>query len=97
MGVESIAQYLTFGYVPESHCIFEGVRKLPPGHRLTWEPGGEARVERYWTAERPERAIADGEAIEELRALLRESVELHLESDVPLGAFLSGGIDSSTV
>ena len=40
LSVDAIAQYLTFGYVPESHCIFEGVRKLPPGHRLTWEPGG---------------------------------------------------------
>jgi asparagine synthase (glutamine-hydrolysing) len=97
LSLDAIAQYLTFGYVPESHCIFEGVRKLPPGHRLTWEPGGEARVERYWTPERPEREIADGAAIEELRGLIRESVELHLESDVPLGAFLSGGIDSSTV
>jgi asparagine synthase (glutamine-hydrolysing) len=97
LSIDAIAQYLTFGYVPESHCIFEGVRKLPPGHRLTWEPGGKARVERYWTSERAERTIADGEAIEELRALIRESVELHLESDVPLGAFLSGGIDSSTV
>jgi asparagine synthase (glutamine-hydrolysing) len=98
LSIDAIAQYLTFGYVPESHCIFEGVRKLPPGHRLTWEPGGEARVDRYWTPERPARdTITDGEAIEELQALLRESVELHLESDVPLGAFLSGGIDSSTV
>jgi asparagine synthase (glutamine-hydrolysing) len=97
LSIDAIAQYLTFGYVPESHCIFEGVRKLPPGHRLTWEPGGEVQVARYWTPQRPERAIADGAAIEELRALIRESVELHLESDVPLGAFLSGGIDSSTV
>jgi asparagine synthase (glutamine-hydrolysing) len=97
LSIDAIAQYLTFGYVPESHCIFEGVRKLPPGHRLTWEPGGETRVECYWKPERAERAIADADAIEELRALVRESVELHLESDVPLGAFLSGGIDSSTV
>ena len=95
---EAVAQYLTFGYVPETHCIFEGVRKLAPGHRLTWEPGSPLRVESYWSplrAERPE--ISAGEAIETLRALLRESVALHLEADVPLGAFLSGGIDSSTV
>ena len=95
---ESIAQYLTFGYVPETHCIFEGVQKLPPGHRLTWEPGGPVRTEPYWSPIRPERGdVGDGEAIETLRGLLRESVSLHLESDVPLGAFLSGGIDSSTV
>ncbi|HEU4723452.1 MAG TPA: asparagine synthase (glutamine-hydrolyzing) [Gemmatimonadaceae bacterium] len=95
---DAVAQYLTFGYVPETHCIFEGVRKLPPGHRLIWEPGRPARTDAYWSALRPERsAISDGEAVETLRGLLRESVALHLESDVPLGAFLSGGIDSSTV
>ena len=95
---QAIAQYLTFGYVPETHCIFEGVRKLPPGHRLTWEPDGAVRTEQYWTPLCAERAdISDGEAIDTLRGLLRESVALHLEADVPLGAFLSGGIDSSTV
>jgi asparagine synthase (glutamine-hydrolysing) len=94
----AVAQYLVFGYVPESTCIFEGVRKLPPGHRLVWEQGFGARTERYWSSLRPERTdVSDDEATEELRALLRESVELHLESDVPLGAFLSGGIDSSAV
>ena len=98
VSVDAIAQYLTFGYVPETHCIFEGVRKLPPGHRLTWEPGGRPKIDRYWSPLRPERLeITEREAVEQLRALLRESVELHLESDVPLGAFLSGGIDSSTV
>ena len=94
----AVAQYLVFGYVPETHCIFEGVRKLPAGHRLTWSADAGVRVEQYWSATRPERSsITDSEAIEELRGLLRESVELHLESDVPLGAFLSGGIDSSAV
>ena len=95
---ESIAQYLTFGYVPETHCVFEGVHKLAPGHRLTWEPGGPLRTEAYWSPIRPERSdITDAEAVDALRGLLRESVSLHLESDVPLGAFLSGGIDSSAV
>src|SRR4029453_1398363 len=76
----------------------EGVRKLAPGHRLSWAPDAALRTEPYWSPLRDERAdIGDAEAIEALRALLRESVALHLESDVPLGAFLSGGIDSSTV
>jgi asparagine synthase (glutamine-hydrolysing) len=98
VSAHAIAQYLTFGYVPETHCIFEGVRKLAPGHRLTWEPDGALRAEPYWSPIRDERPeVSDGEAVEALRALLRESVALHLESDVPLGAFLSGGIDSSTV
>jgi asparagine synthase (glutamine-hydrolysing) len=96
--LDAIAQYLTFGYVPETHCIFEGVRKLPAGHRLVWTPEQGARAERYWSPDRPVReSITAEDAIEELRALLRESVALHLESDVPLGAFLSGGIDSSAV
>ena len=98
ISAESVAQYLTFGYVPESHCIFEGVHKLAPGHRLSWEPGRPLHVDAYWSAIRPERSdVTDAEAVETLRGLLRESVSLHLESDVPLGAFLSGGIDSSTV
>jgi asparagine synthase (glutamine-hydrolysing) len=95
---DAVAQYLVFGYVPESTCIFEGVRKLQPGHRLSWTANEGVRIERYWSPIREERReISDDEATEELRALLRESVELHLESDVPLGAFLSGGIDSSAV
>ena len=95
---QAIAQYLTFGYVPETDCIFEGVRKLPPGHRLAWEPDGAPRIEPYWSPLRAERTdVSDAEAVDTLRGLLRESVELHLESDVPLGAFLSGGIDSSAV
>ena len=95
---DAIAQYLTFGYVPETHCILDGVRKLPPAHRLTWEPGRAVCVERYWSPVRPvHESITDAEAISELQRLLRESVQLHLESDVPLGAFLSGGIDSSAV
>jgi asparagine synthase (glutamine-hydrolysing) len=98
VSAQAVAQYLTFGYVPETHCIFEGVRKLPPGHRLTWEPSGVPRIARYWSPLRAERSdIGEGEAVETLRTLLRESVALHLESDVPLGAFLSGGIDSSAV
>jgi asparagine synthase (glutamine-hydrolysing) len=74
------------------------VQKLQPGHRLTWSTARGVEIERYWSPIRAERtSITDDDATEELRALLRESVELHLESDVPLGAFLSGGIDSSAV
>jgi asparagine synthase (glutamine-hydrolysing) len=98
VSAEAVSHYLVFGYVPESLCIFEGVRKLRAGHRLTWTADAGVRTERYWSPVREERAnVSDGAATEELRALLRESVELHLESDVPLGAFLSGGIDSSAV
>lgn len=94
---KAIAAYLAFGYVPETACILEGVRKLPPGHQLTWDRDLGVSVKRYWTPVRETREWAEEDAVSELRRLLNESVELHLESDVPLGAFLSGGIDSSTV
>src|SRR6185295_6629611 len=90
LDIDAVAQYLAFGYVPESACIFEGVSKLPAGHFLTWNAGAPVDVQQYWSALRPERTdVSADEATEELRALLRESVQLHLESDVPVGAFLS--------
>jgi asparagine synthase (glutamine-hydrolysing) len=93
----SVLRYLLFGYVPEPDAIYADVQKLPPGHLLTWESGTPASVRRYWTPVRGELAMDEHEAVGELQRLLAESVELHLESEVPLGAFLSGGIDSSTV
>ena len=94
----AVAEYLALGYVPEPRCIFRGVHKLPPGHTLTWSREAGVQVAAYWrpTDVRPV-AIGEREAIEELRRLIGDAVESHLESDVPLGAFLSGGIDSSTV
>jgi asparagine synthase (glutamine-hydrolysing) len=93
----AVAQYLSLGYVPEPLSIFAGVRKLPPGHTLSWDRERGVRVERYWTPVRDEVRIDEREAVAEVRRLLAESVRYHLESDVPLGAFLSGGIDSSSV
>jgi asparagine synthase (glutamine-hydrolysing) len=94
----ALGDYLSLGYVPEPGCIFEGVRKLPPGHTLSWKAGRGAEVRRYWSAVRPENpGIDEGEAVTELRRLLSESVRYRLIADVPLGAFLSGGIDSSAV
>jgi asparagine synthase (glutamine-hydrolysing) len=98
----AIPAYLTFGYVPTPRTFFEGIRSLPPGHVLTFEPGGDPVIERYW--EPPLTLSSDGkldislaDAACEVRALLREAVRRRLVSDVPLGAFLSGGIDSTTV
>lgn len=94
----AVNEYLALGYVPDPGCIFRGVRKLPPGHLLTWDAERGVEVRRYWSPVRPETPIADErEAVEELRRLIADAVGSHLESDVPLGAFLSGGIDSSTV
>ena len=94
----AVMEYLAFGYVPDPMSIFEGVRKLPAGHFLVWSPGREVQVSRYWSPPLPDPALRDeGELVAELRRRLEAAVVSHLESEVPLGAFLSGGTDSSTV
>ena len=94
---EAIALYLAFGYVPDPHCVFAGVRKLPPGHVLSWNRETGVSIRRYWSPLRDEVKVDATEAARELRRLLDDAVRCHLQSEVPLGAFLSGGIDSSTV
>jgi asparagine synthase (glutamine-hydrolysing) len=93
----ALDHYLSFLYTPRDRAIFKDVRKLPPGHLLTWVDG-RIDVRRYWqigTAE-PFRGPIE-EATASLYAVLADAVESHMISDVPLGAFLSGGIDSSLV
>jgi asparagine synthase (glutamine-hydrolysing) len=100
MSVEALDAYLTFGYVPDPLTIFRDVHKLPPGHHLTFS-AGKVRVEEYWDFpyEEPqvEPARNEEDCLDELRALLDEAVRVRLVADVPLGAFLSGGVDSSAV
>ncbi|MFB3814499.1 MAG: asparagine synthase (glutamine-hydrolyzing) [Terriglobales bacterium] len=96
---EALDQFLTLKYVPAPATMFEGIQALPPGYLLTCDHDG-VRLKRYWELSfHPGRhnRTTEPQAIEELEALLRESVRLHLTSDVPFGAFLSGGLDSSTV
>jgi asparagine synthase (glutamine-hydrolysing) len=98
----AIPAYLTFGYVPSPHTFFTGLRSLPPGHVLTFEPGREPVLERYHEPERRRPADASrepslDEAAGKLRGLLEAAVRRRLVADVPVGAFLSGGIDSSAV
>jgi asparagine synthase (glutamine-hydrolysing) len=90
--------YLTFGYVPEEFCIFKNVRKLQPGHFLVFK-NGKITTERYWdfNFEPAPEILAEREYVARLRELIKESVGIRLISEVPLGAFLSGGVDSSTV
>jgi asparagine synthase (glutamine-hydrolysing) len=93
----AVAHYLAFLYTPADRAIFRGVRKLPPGHLLCWRDG-RAAVSPFWRPPTNEVAVRDErEAEEQLLELLRDAVRSHLVSDVPLGAFLSGGIDSSLV
>ncbi len=93
----AIDQFLTYQYVPHPNSIYESTRKLPPGH-LAVVREGEVRVARYWQVDwRREQATSLAEARQQLTDLLNDSIRLRLRSDVPLGAFLSGGIDSSLV
>jgi asparagine synthase (glutamine-hydrolysing) len=101
----AIHHYLSYQYVPAPHTAFQSVRCLPPAHLMTVEvdPDGRARppkLTRYWRATEPKlakRAASDAELCEELIERLQESVRLRMVADVPLGAFLSGGVDSSAV
>jgi asparagine synthase (glutamine-hydrolysing) len=94
----ALDHYLAFLTTPLSESIIEGVRKLEPAHLLVASPGRPLRTERYWSLKmEPDPSLTEEECEARIRDLLEESVKLHLESDVPLGAFLSGGIDSSAV
>jgi asparagine synthase (glutamine-hydrolysing) len=98
VSVPAVMQYLAFGYVPDPNSIFVGVRKLPAGHLLTWQPGRDIEVRRYWQPPLPtQERLDESEVVEVIREKLDAAVASHLESEVPLGAFLSGGLDSSTV
>ncbi len=97
-----LAEHLAFGYVSSDQTLFRGIRKLMPGHHLTLRArdGGVPRIERYWDAptlsERLE-SKPDEEWVADCRQRLEETVRMRLMSDVPLGMFLSGGLDSSAI
>jgi len=103
----ALASYLRYSYVPDPLTIYEGIFKLPPGHVLEVEGNSLPRLpdpQPYWSvADVAQKGLSssfegsDSEAVDELERLMTESVQTRMVSDVPLGAFLSGGIDSSTV
>jgi asparagine synthase (glutamine-hydrolysing) len=94
---EAVRAYVCFGYVPTPGSIFDGVQKLPPGHLLRFVDG-KVTVSRYYQLDlSPKHALTEVEAERELARLLDQAVASRLVSDVPFGAFLSGGIDSSVV
>jgi len=94
---EAIHQYLTFSCVPAPLTAFRQIRKLEPAHWLRWK-NGEIKTERYWTPDFSRKIkISEHDAVEETLRILREATKMRLISEVPLGAFLSGGVDSSTV
>jgi len=93
----SLVEHLTLRYAASPDTLFEGIDKLPPGHAMT-VAGRDATPRRYWdVAWEPPIAITDAAALDEVEARLKESVRLRLMSEVPLGALLSGGVDSSLV
>jgi asparagine synthase (glutamine-hydrolysing) len=104
MDRDALAACLRFGYVPSPLSVYRGVQQLPPGGIATVEADGSLAVERYWKAEEiaasakadPWRG-SDGELLDRLEATVSDAVSMRMVSDVPLGAFLSGGIDSSLV
>lgn len=93
----ALDEYLVYGYIPTPNTLFKGVMKLPAAHILVYE-GGQISTKRYWELPfTPTCQDDETTAIEHTRALLREAVQVRLMSEVPLGAFLSGGVDSSMV
>ena len=93
----SLACYFSLSYIPDSMTIYKGIRKLLPGHTLTRQ-NGCTRIKKYWDiAYEPDRTRSEDYFIDRFLELFQESIRIHLISDVPLGAFLSGGIDSSVV
>lgn len=96
---DSLCRYLFYEYLPGPDTIWRGIRKLPPAHTLVWE-AGRYTIQRYWSAGIPashSRGVSFDTACAEFWSLLRASVVRHTRADVPVGVFLSGGIDSSSV
>lgn len=97
VNLESLHNYLTYQYVPHPETMFKGIKKLPPAHILTWDKG-RIKIERYWNLSYAHKfKISEEECCERIFDLLAEATKIRMISDVPLGAFLSGGIDSSIV
>ncbi|EKN65983.1 asparagine synthase [Neobacillus bataviensis LMG 21833] len=97
LNYDSLQHYLTYQFVPEPNTLSEGIYKLEPGHYFTKKVDSAMEIKRYWKAQfRPVQKSED-DFIKEIRDVLFDSVEKHMRSDVPVGSFLSGGIDSSII
>jgi asparagine synthase (glutamine-hydrolysing) len=94
---QAITDYLSYGYVPTPDSMFEGIMKLPPAHLLIYEKG-EIRIKKYWELDFSKKVkISERECSARIMELLEDATRIRLVSDVPLGVFLSGGIDSSAI
>ncbi len=99
INLDTLDTYMSFGYMIGPETLFSGVNRLPPGHALVAEIGREPVLHPFWEFPHPARAgrVDDGLVAQEARERLTEAVQIHLRSDVPLGLFLSGGIDSAAM
>lgn len=95
VSMDSVDYFFTYGYIPSPHTIFAEIKKLPPAHFLSYE-GGALKVGQYWDVASGQKRVT-GAPLEALGTLLREATAIRLRSDVPVGLFLSGGVDSSVV
>lgn len=94
---EVITDYLSYGYIPTPESMFEGIKKLPPAHFMIYE-NGEIQIKRYWKLDFSKKLNLDeNQCVDRVMELLEDATKIRLESDVPLGVFLSGGIDSSAI
>jgi len=97
LNLEALGYVLTLGYIPAPLTLYQGIYELPPGHMLIWR-AGHLRLQPYWQLDWEKRFEGtEAEAAEQLSTLLNDVIRDHLVSDVPVGAFLSGGLDSSAV
>ncbi len=100
LDILALQKYLAYEYIPAPRSVFKNVFKLPAGHSLKWH-NGEVRIEKYWDLElyKSERPfhLSENECADKIKFLLSKSIEQRLISDVPLGVFLSGGLDSSVI
>ena len=97
LDTDALAHYLTLQYVPDPMTLHRHVRRLPPGHRMTWTPGGGQRLHRYFRPSLRPLHVRPDVAVHAIRDALRDSVRKHLHAEVPVGAFLSSGVDSSAI
>lgn len=94
---DSLQYYLTYQFVPEPNTLTKGIKKLEPGHYFTKKIGKPMQIQRYWKAHFNPVHKSEPDFIKEIKDVLFDSVKMHMRSDVPVGSFLSGGIDSSII
>jgi asparagine synthase (glutamine-hydrolysing) len=97
LNYDALQHYLTYQFVPEPDTMTEGIKKLEPGHYFTKKIGSPMEIKRYWKAHFKPVHQAEADFIKEIKDVLFDSVKVHMRSDVPVGSFLSGGIDSSII